>query len=303
MEHESEVVSDQPRTYLGDVWRELRRNPVAVAGAMVLLVIGLATAVGPLLSTSSSELNFRQTLQPPSLAHPMGTNMLGQDVLQLVLNGGRISLLVGITAMVVAISIGTTVGALAGFFGGRSPDMVLMRITDLFLSMPGLPLLLLIVYLFQAPLRSVFGAFVGAFILVVTVIGVVSWMSVARLVRAAVLSVREKEYVQAAEAIGASPGRIILVHVLPNATSPVIVAATLSVGTAIITESTLSYLGYGFPPDTPTWGRLLKEGQQYLQFAPHIVLFPGLFIVLTVLSINALGDGLRDALDPHLRGR
>jgi peptide/nickel transport system permease protein len=216
-----------------------------------------------------------------------------------VLYGGRLSNSVGIFAMLVAIILGTFIGAISGFFGGNV-DTFLMRLTDLFLSLPVLPLLLVVIYLFRDPIKNVVGPENGIFILIVTMIGLLTWMSVARLVRASVLSVREKEFVTAARSMGAAPTRLLLRHILPNVMSPVIVAATLAVGTAIITESTLSFLGLGFPPDIPTWGRMLYDSQNYIDIAPFLSLFPGLMIFLTVLCVNAVGDGMRDALDPRL---
>jgi peptide/nickel transport system permease protein len=268
-----------------------------------LLLIILGCVVGPLIYTASpSQIDFSRSQLPPSWAHPFGTNDLGQDVLARVLRGGRVSLSVGITSMLVAITMGTLIGAISGFYGGWI-DVALMRFTDLFLSLPQLPLLLLVIFLFRESLRRLAGPETGIFILVVLVIGSLNWMSVARLVRASFLSVREMDFVLAARAIGAPARRLIWVHIFPNVLSPVIVAATLSVGTAIITESTLSFLGLGFPPDVPTWGRLLFDARNYLEQAPHMAFFPGLMIFLTVLSINFVGDGLRDALDPQMRQR
>jgi peptide/nickel transport system permease protein len=198
---------------------------------------------------------------------------------------------------VVAIFLGTLIGAIAGFYGGAI-DGILMRITDLFLALPQLPLLLLIVYLFRESMKQLAGAELGVFILIVLLIGGLNWMSVARLVRANFLKLREMEFVSAARAIGAKPIRLIWIHLFPNVLSVIIVAATLSVGNAIITESTLSFLGLGFPPDVPTWGRMLFEAKDYLETSPHMAIFPGLAIFLTVLSINYVGDGLRDAFDP-----
>ncbi len=215
-----------------------------------------------------------------------------------MLYGGRISLAVGLTAMLIAVTVGTAIGAAAGQLGG-GVDHVLMRLTDLFLSLPQLPLLLLITYLFRDPVRRALGPEVGVFVLIVLVIGGLRWMPVARLVRAQFLSLREKEFVEAARSLGATPLREVVRHILPNAVGPVIVAGSLDVAAAIIAESTLSFLGLGFPPDVPTWGRLLFDAKDNLDFAPHWALFPGAAIFLTVLSINYVGDGLRDALDPR----
>jgi peptide/nickel transport system permease protein len=215
-----------------------------------------------------------------------------------MLYGGRISLAVGVAAMLIAITAGTLIGATAGQMSG-STDHVLMRLADLFLSLPTLPLLLLLVYLFRDSLKKVLGPEMGVFILVVVVIGGLRWMPVARLVRAQFLSLREKEFVEAARGLGAAPLRQVVRHILPNALGPVIVAGTIDVAAAIIAESSLSFLGLGFPPDIPTWGRILFDAKDNLDFAPHWALFPGTAIFLTVLSINYIGDGLRDALDPR----
>ncbi|GAA0615773.1 ABC transporter permease [Paenochrobactrum glaciei] len=245
-----------------------------------------------------NEIDFTSTLEGPTAAHPLGTDDLGQDILARLLYGGRISLAVGFTAMLMAVLVGTIVGAIAGISRG-SVDAGLMWLTDLFLSLPQIPLLLLMIYLFRDPLKEIAGPEMGMFILIVVVIGGFRWMPVARLVRAQFFSLREKEFVEAARALGASPLRQVLRHILPNALGPVIVAATIDVAAAIITESTLSFLGLGFPPDVPTWGRLLYDAKDYLDVAPHWALFPGGIIFITVLSINYIGDGLRDALDPR----
>ncbi len=289
------------RTLWGDAWRRFRRDRLALVGSLILLGILMCCLVGPEIYTvPADDIDFTLASQGPSWAHPFGTNDLGQDVLARVLVGGRISLAVGVISMLVAITLGTLIGALAGFYGGWV-DLLLMHFTDLFLSLPQLPLLLLVIFLFRDGMRSLAGPEMGIFLLIVLVIGGLTWMPVARLVRASTLSLREMEFVLAARTIGASPHRLIWVHILPNVLSPVIVAAALSVGTAILTESTLSFLGLGFPPDVPTWGRLLHDARNYLESAPHMALFPGLAIFITVLSINYVGDGLRDALDPRVR--
>ena len=213
-----------------------------------------------------------------------------------MLYGGRISLAVGLAAMLVSLIVGTAIGAIDGISRG-SVDAALMLLTDLFLSLPQLPLLLLIIYLFRDSLKGILGPEGGVFVMIVAVIGGLRWMPVARLVRAQFLSLREKEFVEAARALGASPVRQVVRHILPNALGPVIIAGTIDVAAAIIAESTLSFLGLGFPPDTPTWGRLLFDAKDYLDIAPHWALFAGGAIFLTVMSINFIGDGLRDALD------
>ncbi|CDM98336.1 MULTISPECIES: ABC transporter permease [Limnospira] len=286
------------RSVLLDIWVRFRRDKMAVIGSCVLLLIIVSIVLGPMIYTTPADrIDFGNSVLPPSWNHPFGTNDLGQDQLARILRGGRISLAVGLAAMLVAIALGTAVGAIAGFYGGIL-DSVLMRFTDLFLALPQLPILLLVIYLFREPMRAIAGSEAGIFILIVLVVGGLNWMSVARLVRASFLSTREMDFVIAAKAIGAKPHRLILVHILPNVLTPIIVAATLSVGTAIITESTLSFLGLGFPPDIPTWGRMLYDAQNYIETAPHMVIFPGAAIFLTVISINYIGDGLRDALDP-----
>lgn len=259
----------------------------------------LAVAFGPLVwQVPINDIDFSAHLDGPSWAHPFGTDDLGQDLLARMLYGGRISLAVGLTAALVAIIIGTFLGAVAGMSIG-AVDAALMWLTDLFLSLPPLPLLLLLIYLFRDPLKQLVGPELGVFILVVAVIGGFRWMPAARLVRAQFLSLREKEFVEAARALGMSSLRLVMRHILPNSLGPVIVAATIDVAAAIILESTLSFLGLGFPPDIPTWGRILFDAKDYLDIAPHWALFPGAAIFLAVLAINFIGDGLRDALDPR----
>lgn len=282
-----------------DAWRKFRRHKLAVASSIALASIIVAVIVGPWLwPVSINDIDFTARLQPPSRAHPFGTDDLGQDLLARMIYGGRISLAVGLAAMLVAIIVGVIVGAIAGISRG-SVDTALMWVTDLFLSLPQLPLLLLIIYLFRDALKDVFGVEMGVFILIVVVIGGLRWMPVARLVRAQFLSLREKEFVEAAQALGASKTRQVVRHILPNAMGPVIVAATIDVAAAIIAESTLSFLGLGFPPDIPTWGRLLFDAKDFLDYAPHWALFPGAAIFITVLAINFIGDGLRDTFDPR----
>jgi peptide/nickel transport system permease protein len=282
-----------------EAWRRFRRHRLAVFGATVLGIMVVAVLLGPFVyRVPIDEIDFKSKLQHPSLAHPLGTDDLGQDLLARMLYGGRISLAVGVAAMLVAISLGTLVGAVSGQLGGPI-DNALMRVTDLFLCLPQLPLLLLVIYLFRDSLKSVFGPEAGVFILIVAVIGSLRWMPVARLVRAQFLSLREKEFVEAARGLGVTSRRQVIRHILPNAIGPVIVAASIDVAAAIIAESTLSFLGLGFPPDIPTWGRILFDAKDNLEYAPHWAIFPGTAIFLAVLSINFIGDGLRDALDPR----
>src|SRR6516162_5408184 len=279
-------------------WR-FRRHRLAAISVVILTLLALAILIGPLIwRTPINEIDFTARLSPPSWDHPFGTDDLGQDLLARMIYGGRISLAVGFAAMAVAMLFGTVVGAIAGISRGGI-DAALMWITDLFLSLPQLPLLLLVIYLFRDFLKGLVGPEGGVFILIVLVIGGFRWMPVARLVRAQFLSLREKEFVEAARALGASNLRLVVRHILPNALGPVIVAGTIDVAAAIIAESTLSFLGLGFPPEIPTWGRLLFDAKDYLDIAPHWALFAGGAIFLTVIAINFIGDGLRDALDPR----
>jgi peptide/nickel transport system permease protein len=282
-----------------EAWRRFKRHRLAYWSLWVLGFMVLAVLLGPLVyKVGINDVDFQSRLSPPSLKHPMGTDDLGRDILARVLYGGRISLAVGMAAMLMAISFGVLIGAVAGMARGWV-DVVLMWVTDLFLSLPQLPLLLLLIFLFREPLKQAFGLELGIFILIVAVIGGFRWMPVARLVRAQFFSLREKEFVEAARALGASTPRQVVRHILPNSLGPVIVAATIDVAAAIIAESTLSFLGLGFPPDIPTWGRILYDGRDYMDLAVHWAMFPGLAIFLTVLTINFIGDGLRDALDPR----
>jgi peptide/nickel transport system permease protein len=282
-----------------DAWRRFRRHRLALLSVIILIAIVAAVLLLPFVwRVPINEIDFTARLKGPSLAHPFGTDDLGQDLLARMVYGGRISLAVGFAAMVVAIVVGTIIGAIAGMARGWVGP-ALMWLTDLFLSLPQLPLLLLVIYLFRDSLKTVFGPEGGVFILIVLVVGGLRWMPAARLVRAQFLSLREKEFVEAARALGASKVRQVVRHILPNALGPVIVAATVDVAAAIIAESTLSFLGLGFPPDIPSWGRILYDAKDYLDIAPHWAMFPGVAIFLTVLAISFIGDGLRDALDPR----
>jgi len=288
----------KPRSLWRDAWHTFTRDRFAVGGLVVLVFLVVATLIGPYLWTQKiSTIDFGHALEGPSLDHPFGRDDLGRDLLARVLDGGRVSIAVGITAVLLAITLGTVIGAIAGYF--VKLDNPLMRVTDLFLSLPVLPLLLLLIYLFREPLQMALGAQLGTFLMIVGVIGGLSWMPVARLVRASFLALKQREFVEAARCVGAPDRRIIVRHILPNVLSPVLVAATIGVGAAVITESTLSFLGLGFPSDTPTWGRLLFDAVNYLDLAPHWAIFPGLCIFLIVLAVNFIGDGLRDALDPR----
>jgi peptide/nickel transport system permease protein len=289
----------RPISLWREAWRRFCRHRMAVFSLIVLMLMVLLVAFGPLVwKLAINDIDFTARLEGPSLKHPFGTDDLGQDLLARMLYGGRISLAVGLAAMLMAITVGVVIGATAGIARG-SIDAALMWLTDLFLSLPQLPLLLLLIYLFRDRLKAVFGPEVGVFLLIVFVIGCFRWMPVARLVRAQFFSLREKEFVEAARALGASVPRQVVRHILPNSLGPVIVAGTIDVAAAIIAESTLSFLGLGFPPDIPTWGRILFDSKDYLDIASHWALFPGAAIFLAVLTINFIGDGLRDALDPR----
>ncbi|MES2914666.1 MAG: ABC transporter permease [Pseudomonadota bacterium] len=294
----------KPAGRMRDIWSQFRTHKGALFGLITLGILIVAVLVGPYLWIPE-KLSVAEAIklknQGPSLRFPFGTDQLGRDMLARMLLAGRVSLAVGLVAMVIAIVFGTFIGVIAGYF--RRLDGPLMRLTDMFLALPLIPLLLVMVMLFRDRVAGLIGPELGAFTLIVFAIGITSWMPTARIVRGEVLTLKEREYVLAARSIGSRPNRIILRHILPNVVSPVMVAATLGVAEAIITESVLSFLGLGFPPDFPTWGRLLFDGQQYLQVYPERVVWPGLAISLTVLSVNYIGDGLRDALDPRIRGR
>lgn len=297
-----------------DIWNQYKRHKGAVIGGGILAVLTLTVLFGDMIWTlDPQKLDIRNKDMRPvytllwngeaktQWAHPLGTDNLGRDALANMIAGGRTSLAVGWLAMTLSLLIGTTVGVLAGYF--RRLDGPLMRFTDLVLSLPILPLLLVAVTLFRDQLRGVFGPEQGMFILIVGVVGVTSWMQTARIVRSEVLTLKEREFVLAAQSIGTTPGAIIRRHLLPNVLSPIMVSATLGLATAIITESALSFLGVGFPPDFPTWGKMLADAVPRMDQYPERVVLPGLAISLTVLSVNYMGDGLRDALDPRIRPR
>lgn len=299
----AEIVDSRPkRSAFGDLWNQFRAHTGGVIGLVVFTVIVLVVFIGPYIQgIDPNKLDIRAKNQGMSLAHPFGTDNLGHDMLAQVMAGGRISLAVGITAMLLALFLGTLVGVLSGYI--KRLDGILMRITDLFLALPLLPLLLVIIMLFRDTLRAAFGPETGIFILIVFVIGVTSWMHTARIVRGDVLAVKSQEFVLAAKSSGMREHRIILKHILPNVMSSIMVSATLGIASAIITESALSFLGLGFPSDFPTWGRLLFDGANFLQITPSRVIWPGLAISLTVLSVNYIGDAIRDALDPRMLKR
>ena len=297
-----EILFSPGSSYWGDVWLQFKKHKGALLGAFIFSGIIISVLLGPFLwPFEPNAIDIRSRNQGPSLLHPFGTDQLGRDTFSRMIAGGRTSITVGLAAMFLALILGTLIGVMAGYF--KKLDGILMRFTDLFLSLPLLPLLLLMMFLFREPLSVSYGPEKGMFILIVFAIGVTSWMPTARIVRGDVLALKQREFVMAARSIGTPDQKIILRHILPNILSPILVSATLGIANAIITESALSFLGLGFPPDFPTWGRLLNDAVDYLQLHPERVMWPGLAISLTVLSINFLGDGLRDALDPRIRGR
>ncbi|MDG3042163.1 ABC transporter permease [Roseicyclus marinus] len=291
-----------PRNQWWDVWDQFKTHKGALFGLGFFIFALLFVFIGPQIWRIDPQfIDIRARNSGPSLAHPMGADQLGRDTMARMMAGGQTSIAVGLTAMALALFLGSLIGVLAGYF--KKLDGLLMRTTDLFLAMPLLPLLLVTIMLFRDPLRASFGPEGGIFILIVVMIGVTSWMQTARVVRAEVLALKEREFVLAARSIGTPSHRMITRHLLPNVMSPIMVSATLGIANAIITESALSFLGLGFPSDFPTWGRLLFDATDWLTQHPERVIWPGMAISLTVLSVNYIGDGLRDALDPRIRGR
>ncbi len=291
-----------PRSQWAEVWDQFRTHRGAMVGMVVFLAIAALVILGPwVYRVDPTFINIRARNQGMSWTYPLGTDQLGRDMLARLIAGGRVSISVGLTAMALSILLGTFIGLLAGYF--RRLDGPLMRLTDLFLALPLLPLLLVMVLFFREPLATRFGPETGIFVLIVVAIGVTSWMQTARIVRGDVLALKEREFVLAARSIGTPDRRMLSRHILPNVMSPIMVSATLGIANAIITESALSFLGLGFPPDFPTWGRLLFDAVDYIRDYPERVFWPGLMISLIVLSANFIGDGLRDALDPRIRGR
>ncbi len=285
-----------------ETWKQFAKHKGALVSLIIFTIIVLAVILGPILwPLDPNYSNLRARNEGPSLAHPFGTDNLGRDLFAANLYGGRISLAVGAVAMLISIFIGTIIGLIAGY--SSKLDGLLMRFTDMFFALPRLPLLLVVIMLYRDKLRSLFGPELGIFMLIVFIIGATSWMTTARIVRGDVLSVKEREFVTAASALGSKNGRILGMHILPNVLSPILVSATLGMATAIITESALSFLGLGFPSDVPTWGRLLFDGKDYLTLTPMRVVWPGLFISIVVLCVNFMGDGLRDAMDPRSKSK
>lgn len=294
-----------PLTLRRLTWLRFRRHKLAVVGVIVLVFLFIYSFGGGLIY-SESYANYNDTnlrLNPPSIEHPFGTDSIGRDILARTMYGGQISLLIGITAVTIETIVGVLVGALAGYYGGFV-DNLLMRITEAMLNIPEIFLLIVMAKFFGGRLPSVdlMGReFSGSVIVIVMIIGLTSWMYLARIVRAEFLSIKENEYILAARATGTSNYEIIFRHILPNSIAPIIVSATLGVANAILAEAYISFLGLGVQPPTATWGNMLDGANKYLESAPWLWFFPGLLILFTVLSINFLGDGLRDAIDPHSR--
>lgn len=279
-----------------DAWNRLLRNRMAVAGGVFILVATFGAIFAPwIMPYKMDQTNFAATRISPSSDHLMGTDKFGRDVFSRVVWGGRISLTVGIVGSLTALVIGASYGAISGYLGGRA-DNLLMRFVDVMYAFPGLLFVILIMVVLpsESPIQSMVNIFIA--------IGVISWMGMARLVRGQFLSLREKEFVEAARMVGASPARIIARHLMPNSLGPVIVALTLGIPGLILTEAILSFIGLGVPPPYPSWGQMVSEGWRGLRASPHLIVFPGLAITLTMLAFNFLGDGLRDAFDPMMRG-
>ncbi|MGH7727831.1 MAG: ABC transporter permease [Vulcanimicrobiaceae bacterium] len=294
-------VEDDARIERYGVWKRFRRHKLALVGAVVIVLITLVAIFAQQLAPADP--NFIDQahwsgypLAPGVAGHILGTDENGRDLLSRLMFGARISLMVGFFAVIMELVIGTVIGAVAGYYG-RWVDYWLMRLTDVFLSIPLLPLLLVLTAIVSATSSK---AALG-FGVIVVIIGGLSWPSVARLVRASFLSLREKEFCEAARALGNRDGRIIFRHLLPNAVAPIIVQGTLDVANVIILESTLSFLGFGIQPPTASWGNMLANAESNMAIAPWVAIFPGLCILVTVLAINYLGDGMRDALDPNMK--
>lgn len=277
-----------PQSHLRIAWRRFRHHRVALAGLLILGALALASILAPYLTPYGiDQQDLFDQLAPPNSRHLLGTDNLGQDVYTRLLYGGRMSLAIGILSALISTSIGVMVGAVAGFYG-RIVDMVLMRTVDLLLAFPAIFLLLILFSIIQASATSV-----------IVFLGLFGWLYLARIIRGEFLSIREREFVQAARALGASGLRIIIRHMLPNVMAPIIVTTTLEVAYNMLAEATLDFLGYGVPPDVPTWGNMLTGAEQYYMTVPLLAVFPGAVLTIAILAVNFLGDGLRDALDPR----
>ncbi|MBN2654189.1 MAG: ABC transporter permease [Nitrospirae bacterium] len=274
---------------LAIIWRRFRKNRLALAGLIVILTLSAAAIFAPVISPyEPTKIDVYNVLSLPSISHPLGTDELGRDVLSRMIWGSRASLKVGFIAVGIAIVIGTLVGAIAGFYGGRI-DSLLMRFVDIMLAFPSFFLILAIIAIVEPSISTI-----------MIVIGITGWMDVSRLVRSEFLTLKERDFIAAAKVAGAGDARIIFKHILPNAMSPVFVAATFGIAGAILTESGLSFLGLGVQPPEPSWGNILTSGKNNLTVAWWLSVYPGLAILITVLSYNLIGEGLRDSLDPRL---
>jgi len=299
------TTAEPSRTLRGLLWRRFLEHRVAVSSLVALVALALLALAAPVVETAlgldATRVDLLAVKLPPSAAHPLGTDELGRDLLLRLLYGGQISLLVGLTAALGAALIGTAIGLLAGYYGGAS-DALLMRLTDGVIALPILPLLIVLAAVDLSKLGlpdSLVTSENASLYRIVGLIALVGWTTVARLVRGATLAIKAREFVRAAEALGASHARIMLVHILPNVVSPVIVATTLSIGNIILLESVLSFLGLGIQPPVPSWGNMLTNAQELIWDAPVLAVYPGLLIFVTVIAFNFLGDGLQDALDPR----
>jgi len=299
----SDQVETPPLSLRTLVWRRFRRHKMAMAGVVMLVLLVLYAIVGAFFFTEpyANYTDTRIRLQPPSAEHPFGTDTVGRDILARTVYGGQISLLIGLAAVVVEVVVGVLIGAIAGYYGGWI-DSLLMRFTEAMFNVPQLFLLLVMARFFagKIPTIELLGrTFSGSVIVIIGIIGLTSWMYLARIVRADFLSLKEREFITAAHTIGTHNVAIIFRHILPNTMAPIIVSATLGVANAILSEAYISFLGLGVQPPTATWGNMLDGAYNYIESAPWLWIFPGTLIVLTVMGINFLGDGLRDALDPR----
>ena len=287
-------------------WRRFRRHKLAVAGVFILIALIIYCFGGALFVPEeyANHNDLNQALQPPSAEHPFGTDTIGRDILARTIYGGQISLFIGLTAVIIETGLGILIGALAGYYGGRT-DSILMRFTEAMIVIPQLFLLIVMAKFFggQVPNFTIFGRnYSGSLVVIIVIIGVTSWMYLARIVRAEFLSLKEREFILAARSTGTNSRGLIFAHILPNCMAAIIVSATLSVANAILAEAYISFLGLGVQPPTATWGNMLERAYSYIdKGVPWLWFFPAMFILFTVLSINFVGDGLRDALDPRSR--
>jgi len=290
------IETAQPLDLTQNVWKRFRRHRGAIAGVIIFGILVILITLAPLSTFDPEASNLPEKFSAPSSTHWLGTDALGRDLFTRILYGGRISLAVGGIAVAISLLIGVPIGALAGYYGGRL-DSILMRLTDAFLSLPSFLVLILLAAILREVELPLFQR--NSVLTISIVIGILSWMTFARLVRAAFLTLRELDYVSAARALGSSDRRIILGHILPNGIGVVIVEATLQLGYAIIQESGLSFLGFGIQQPTPSWGNLISTAQDHFIKYPWLAIFPGLMIFISIISVNYIGDGLRDAFDPY----